>query len=275
MSDKDDYVEELRVVRRKKDTYRSNSSKSDEFESDLLRNKRSKGVAGPTESRAVDEDELRERYQGDPIYVTSDASSRELTPGQQAIADAIVEVADVLIRELVVPLVRDVAAPAVRAKFSEVAERRRARALERASSKAKAREAKVARLEVVAEPEPTPVSTDLDDLEPSAPMTRGEMLLAQLQLKLAEDYAARQRWMLEHAEVTDEDLSPTLEQAVAMMLEGRADSLSEAEREAVAEFLRQAGGVARAESEPNAEAMPEKLAIPSDEYPEAGNELPR
>lgn len=269
MSDKDDYVEELRVVRRKKDTYRSNSSKSDEFESDLLRNKRSKGVAGPTESRAVDEDELRERYQGDPIYVTSDTSSRELTPGQQAVADAIVEMADVVIRELIVPLVRDVAAPAAKAKFSELAERRRARALERAEAKAKAREVKVARLEKVDELEPTPVSTDLKELEPSVLMTRSEVLLAQLQLRLAEDYAAKQRWLLQHAEVTEEDLSPTLEQALTLMLEGRADSLSEAEREAVANFLRGVGRIRRAGIQSEAEEMPEKLAAPSDAHGDA------
>lgn len=199
----EDYVEEIRVVRRRRDTYRSNSSKSDEFESDLLRSETPRGVAGPTESRAVDEDELRERYQGDPIHVSSDASSRELSPGHQAIADAIMEVADVVMRELVVPLIRDVAAPAAKAKYSELAERRRARALERAETKAKAREVKVTKLEEVDELAPTPVSTEVDELEPSVLMTRSEVLLARLQLKLAEDYAAKQRWLLEHAEAEE------------------------------------------------------------------------
>lgn len=245
MSDDEEYLEEIRVVRRKKDTYRSNSSKSNEFESDLLRSKTTKNVAGPTESRQVDEQDLRQRYQGDQIFITQDASPRrDLTPGQQALADALVEVGGVVIRELVVPLFRDVAAPAAKAKLNELNARRRSRAAERAEAKARALEAGIARLKVVDEVKPAPATAGLEVAEPSIRITRSDHLLAQLQLKLAEDYATKQRWLVSHAEVTDEDLSPALEQSLTRILEGRADELSEEEREAVAVFLQRAGNPA-------------------------------
>lgn len=245
VSNNEEYEEELRLVRKKSDTYRSKSSKSTEFESDLLRSTTTKNVAGPTESRAVDEQELRQRYQRDPILVTQDASPRrDLTPGQQALADALVEVADVVIRELVVPLIRDVVAPAAKAKLSELAARRRIRAVERAEAKTRAREAGVSRLEVTDKLQPAPSAADLERAEPSIRITRSELFLSRLKLKLADDYAAKQRWLISHAEVTDEDLSPALEQSLTRMLEGRADELDEDEREAVAVFLQRAGSAA-------------------------------
>lgn len=236
VSDEDDYVEEIRVVRRKKDTYRSNSSKTNEYESDLLRSKSTKNVAGPTESRAVDEKELRQRFGTNSTY---DAAARPLTPGQQALADGLAELADVVIRELVVPLVRDVAAPAARAKWAEFTERRRTRAQERLEAKARAE--RTARLELVEEVVPTAPDSEVQASQPTIPVSRSDMLLARLQLQLAEDFVARQRWILDHAEVADEDLTPTLEQSLMRMLEGRADELTEPEREEVAVFLRQAG----------------------------------
>lgn len=247
--DEDEYVEEIRVVRRKKDTYRSNSSKSDEFESDLLRSNTTKNVAGPTESRAVDEEELRQKYQGDPMVINAEPRERELSPGERAVADALATVADVVIRELVVPLIRDVAVPIAQEKMGQFISRRRARALERAQAKALARETRMAKLEVVNEATPEPTGTDIEVAEPPIPMTRSDLLLAQLQLKLANEYVARQRWLLEHAEVIEDDIAPELEQPLVRMLEGRADELSEDEREAVAVFLR------RASSTPNDSAI--------------------
>ena len=249
VSGKEEYEEELRLVRKKTDTYRSKSSKSTEFESDLLRSTTTKNVAGPTESRPVDEQELRQRYQGDPILETQDASPRrDLTPGQQAradaLADALAEVADVVIRELVVPLIRDVVAPAAKAKLSELAARRRIRAVERAESKTRALEAGVARLEDADKLQLAASAADLERAEPSIRITRSDLFLSRLKLKLADDYAAKQRWLISHAEVTDEDLSPALEESLTRMLEGRADELDEDEREAVAVFLQRAGSAA-------------------------------
>jgi len=245
----DEYVEEIRIVRRKKDTYRSNSSKSDEFESDLLRDKRTKNVAGPTESRSVDEEELRQKYQGDPIFLTPDSVSiptqrREPTPTERAMADAIVELGAVVLRDFVAPLVREVALPAAKAKLSEFAERRRLKALERAEARARALETRVVELEVTVDVESAPASADVTVAEPTIAMSRSDLLLAELQLKLAEDYAARQRWLIAHAEVTDENLAPELEQAIIRILEGNANELDDDQREAVAVFLERVHGTA-------------------------------
>lgn len=244
MNDDDEYVEEIRLVRRKRDTYRSNSSKSDEFESDLLRSKSTKSVAGPTESRPLDEEALRRTYQDDSLIspqLTPDRQ-RELSPGQQALAEAIVEFGTVLIRDLVVPLVREVALPAAKAKFGELAERRRVRALERVALKAKALNEKVVELEVMVDgatvqSETVTVATP----NPAVSMSRSAYLLAQLQLKLAEDFSSQQRQLLAQADVTEEDVPPELEQSLSLMLEGHADELNDDQREAVAVFLRQAG----------------------------------
>lgn len=246
MSD-DEYEEELRLVRKKKGTQRSKSSKSDEFESDLLRDKRTKNVAGPTESRPVDEEELRQKYQGDPIFLTSEparATRREPTPAETAFVDALAEVGSVVIHDFLAPLMREVALPAAKQKLSDVAERRRIRKLQRAEARSRALEAKVIKLEVEIETEALPVATDVAVPEPAISMNRSELLLAQLQLKLAEDYAARQRWLITHSDVTNEDLSPELEKSVMRMLEGRGDELDDKEREAVTLFLRQTGDVA-------------------------------
>lgn len=242
MARDDDYVEELRVVRRKKDTYRSNSSKSNEFESDLLRDKHTKNVAGPTESRPVDEDELREKYQGDPIFVTSPSAStakRDLTPGEQALADAFVELGSIVIRDLVVPLVRDVGVPTVKAKLSALVDRRRVRALERAEAKERAIEATAQAREL--DTTRAPETAELATIEPSISMSKSDLLLARLQLHLAEEYAARQRWLVAHADVSNEDLSPELEESIARVLEGRSEELDDEQREVVAAFLHRAG----------------------------------
>jgi hypothetical protein len=92
--------------------------------------------------------------------------------------------------------------------------------------------------------DPAPAAANLEAAKPSIRITRSDLLLAQMQLKLAEDYAAKQRWLVSHAEVTDEDVSPALVQSLTLMLEGRADELDEDEREAVAVYLQRAGNVA-------------------------------
>ena len=250
VSNDGEYIEEIRVVRRRKDTHRSKSSKSRDFESDLLRSKTSKNVAGPTESRRVNEQELRERYRSDPIVVTPAVSSpRELTPSQQALADVIADAGSIVIREFQVPLIRDVAAPAAKAKLGEFAARQRIRAPERTEAETKSSDADAAQVDVVDEESFAPVA-DPEVAEPSIPVTRSALMLAQLQFKLARDYAAKQQWLISHAEVVDEDLSPELEQSLTRMLEGRANELNDEEREVVAVFLRQAENIAGSKPAP-------------------------
>ena len=252
VSNDDEYIEEIRVVRRKKDTYRSKSSKSKDFESDLLRSKATKNVAGPTESRRLSEQELREKYQDNPIVIAHTASSqRELRAAQQEIAHARTEFGITVIRELLIPLIRDVAAPAAKAKLSDFAARQRIRSIERAKANETAPEADLVGLDVIDEVKFAPEAADLEVAEPSIPITRSDLVLTQLQLKLAEEYVAKQRWLVSHAEVTDEDLSPTLEHSLTRILDGRADELDDEEREAVAVFLQWADN-----------ATPSKPALP-------------
>lgn len=247
MSDDQEYVEEIRIVRRKKDTIRSRSSKSDEFESDLLRDKNTKNVAGPTESRPVDEEALRRKYQeelrreqeDDLTFEISEwtpepAQDRELSPGQQALANAI----NGVIEEFVLPLLREVALPAAKSKLSELGERRRAKAAERAQARAQTLSRKNMVLESADEAEPESADTELATGEPVITMSRSDFKRAQLQLMLADEHGARMRWLLAHAEVEDENLSPQLERSVSLVLEGRASELDEEQREAVAFFIR-------------------------------------
>jgi hypothetical protein len=168
---------------------------------------------------------------------------REMTPGQQALVEAAVDVAiDVtttLVRELVVPLVREVALPAAKARIDEFSARRRVRAAQRAEANAQALEAKMIERDIgdeagVAEP----ATREADEtVEPSISVRRSDFLRAQIELKLAEDYAARKRWLLEHADVQDEDLTSELEVSITLVLDGRAAELGEEQREAVAAFL--------------------------------------
>jgi len=152
-------------------------------------------------------------------------------------------VGSVVIRELLIPMIRDVAAPAARAKLGEFTARQRSRALDRSKAKTKSSDTGAVQVEIVDEESVAPAA-DLEVAEPSIPITRSALLLAQLQLKLAEDYTAKQQWVVSHAEVVDEDLSPELEKSLTRMLEGRANQLNDEEREAVAVFLRRAGNIA-------------------------------
>ena len=255
----DEYVTEIREVRRRKDTQRSKSSKSTEFESDLLRNKATKNVAGPTESRPFDTDAFRQQVRDEVTAELADAESpfvydsfdsqaptpvtlekRDLPPGWQALADALADVAvDVttaLVREVVAPFLRDVALPAAKAKLDEVRARRRARAVERTVAKAQALGDRPS--EVAEESDVTGLSaTEVETAESLLRVSRSEYVRIQLELRLAEDYAARRRGLLAQADVQDEDLTPELERSIALMLEGRAPELDDDERAAVAAFL--------------------------------------
>lgn len=100
-------------------------------------------------------------------------------------------------------MIRDVAAPAARAKLGEFTARQRSRALDRSKAKTKSSDTGAVQVEIVDEESVAPAA-DLEVAEPSIPITRSALLLAQLQLKLAEDYTAKQQWVVSHAEVVDE-----------------------------------------------------------------------
>lgn len=123
-----------------------------------------------------------------------------------------------------------------KAKIDELWARHRARAVERTVAKARALADKPS--EVAEESDVAGLSaTEAETAEPLVPMSRSEHVRIQLELRLAEDYAAQRRWLLAQADVQDEDLTPELKRSIALMLEGRASELNDDERAAVAAFL--------------------------------------
>lgn len=255
MSSDEEYVEEVRLVWRRKDTYRSNSSASDEFERDLLRNKTTRGMAGPTESRAIGEQELRQRFPGEPIFPTADATSapvprQELSPEVQAIIDAVVrnimDRAERALRERAYPYVRNVAYPAAKRFARELLRHGHSRPAPH--TEPTARPVKTPPIDAASKGAgESEASTDeVDSAEPSIPMSRSDLTLIQLDLELAEDYIAHLRWLIAHADTTDDDLSPELDLLTMLVLEGRGGELDNEERQAVAAVIRKRGGAATA-----------------------------
>jgi hypothetical protein len=248
---------ELREVRRPKGTHRSRSTETPGADRELLREDGTNRNLGPSESRSVDDAALRQRYQGDPIYLTPEGISptmRELSPGQKLLA----EVTDFMLREVVAPVIHDVVhevvLPTAKTKLSEFTERRRSKASERADAKARTPAKSEADViyPLAAESDSPSVGVDgnasldsgVDVAEPVLPMRRSDLLAIQLQLKFAEEIAARQRWLLAHAVVDDEDLSPELGRMFATVLGGGADDLTDDEHELITEYLHRANGPA-------------------------------
>ena len=226
---------ELREVRRPQGTHRSRSTETPGADRELLRENGTNRNLGPSESRAVDEEALRQRYQGDGVRYGSKVSMppHELTTGQRALLEAIT----VVVREVVVPVLRDVAVPAAKTKLSEMAERRRAKALQRGIVDAQSEKADDVEVSGQQTKDEVPAAPEVEVAEPVIEMRRSELSAAQLELRITEEYADRLRWLLAHAVVSEEDSSPELEQTLSAVLEGRADELDEEEEETVAEFI--------------------------------------
>ena len=229
-------------------SHRSKSTETPGADRELLREDGTNRNLGPSESRPVNEEALRQRYQSEPIPRTS-MQMRELSPGQKALADAIAELGGRVLREIVVPIILDIAVPAAKTRFSEFAELRRTRALERAEP-----EVRTATADGVDSSSPRSSKThsdiaEVDEAGPVIEMSRSEVMTAQLQLQIAEEYAARQRWLLAHASVTEENSSEELQRIVSAVLEGRVADLSDAERETVAAYIRLASRLASSSHE--------------------------
>lgn len=243
MSDDEEYEIEIREVRRKKRTYRSKSSKSSEYERDLLRDEKTKHVAGPTESRAIDENELRQRLQSDPVIFQDDSESapdsgKELSPGEQEIVDSLSEIGNRIIDELVIPYVKNHAWPVAKEKLSKLLGTKWSSTDEQASLENSELETRGAELnDDGCEGTPESNATALVVREPSIRLTQSQMMEVQLWLKRAEDYAELYRWLRDHAEVADEDRDPELEAAPSLAIEGRDDDLNDEHRQVINPFL--------------------------------------
>src|SRR5262245_36864311 len=97
---------QLRRVRVPKGTHFSDSKETPGAERELLREDGTNKLLGPPESFPVDQDAMY----GVPAYepdLPSSAGEPELSPSQQALADAIADLFETVIREAVIPVVKE------------------------------------------------------------------------------------------------------------------------------------------------------------------------
>lgn len=239
-SDDDEWV--LREVRVPKGTHLSDSKETPGAERTLLREDGSNKLLGPPEARPVEGADLLSAY---PYthYSPSEPEDTELTPAQKELADALTEIITEVAREVVLPLVRDVLAPALRVKINELAIRIKAKSIE---AYGRARTGKQVRSlghrrdrdssGVVARgPEQTGITMSVDDFR--------EYFLRAM---AAEQFAAQLKQLLLTVRVQDAELSPELEQAIRLALEGEIAALDEDMIVSIVEFL---GGTRSADGE--------------------------
>ncbi|QNA72475.1 hypothetical protein C8250_011605 [Streptomyces sp. So13.3] len=212
----------LRFVRIPEGTHLSGSKDSLGIERDLLREDGTNKLLGPTESFPADVGALLR----DHAYKTDclrNADVRELSPTQQALADAIAEALEVVVREFVVPVFREVVAPAVMRKLSGIT-----RSLLSAIIEARG-QAGTTELAVPTATPPADSSKELDAAveEPTLSMSSAEFWERLIAALVAEEFAAAQKVMISNARIEDGDLSPELKSAIKLVLEKNASLLDE------------------------------------------------
>jgi hypothetical protein len=199
---------ELRETRRPKGTHRSRSSETPGADRELLREDGTNRNLGASESRPVDEEALRRRYQSGPASPASAAArQRQLSPGQRLFIETAAELSFDALKEIALPYVRDRILPKAKAKIRTHIAGRKANALSVAQLD----------LEDVSAVDHRSLSSDdhsaddstieyLGESEQAIPMTQNEYSLAQDRLEIAEEYTRRLRWLLAHAEVSNDAL---------------------------------------------------------------------
>jgi hypothetical protein len=222
---------QLRWVRVPEGTHLSDSKGSAGAERDLLREDRTNKLLGPTESVPADIDEIRGARGHEP---ESPRRARELSPAQRARADTIVDLLEIVIDDVVVPVVREVVVPAIRRKLSEVTKNLRS------STKPSRGQVAPAQHDGLPERPRAEPSADIDVVvaKPTIAVSGAEFRARLLEALAAERYAAAQRRMLASARIEDHDVSPELERAIKLVLEGNTEAVDEATLAEVAVFLR-------------------------------------
>lgn len=241
---------QLRRVRVPKGTHFSDSKDTPGAERELLREDGTNKLLGPPESFPVDEEATFgvRAYDSDSPRSTD---ARELSPGQQAIADAIVNGGAWVLREVAAPVYREFVAPAIKRKSSEIAKSLRS-AIKEASGKPGST--------VLAVLTATPTadsSKELDAVveEPGINMSSAEYRERVMDVLTAERFAAEQKRVLANAQVGEDDLPPGLKSAIKLVLEGNASFLDEETLAVVVNFL---GGARIASGE---DVLPRNEAI--------------
>ncbi|MDX3375537.1 hypothetical protein ACH475_03630 [Streptomyces globisporus] len=212
----------LRFVRIPEGTHLSDSKDSPGIERDLLREDGTNKLLGPTESFPADVDALL-RDRGYNTDALRSADVRELSPAQQALADAIAEALEAVVREFVVPAFKEVVAPAIKRKLSEIT-----RSLRSAIREARG-QAGTTELTVLAGTPQSDYSKELDAAveEPTVSMSSAEFRERLIAALVAEEFAATQRRMLSNAYIEDDDLFPEFKSAITLELEGDSSLLDE------------------------------------------------
>ncbi|MET8531508.1 hypothetical protein ABZV67_05975 [Streptomyces sp. NPDC005065] len=212
----------LRFVRIPEGTHLSDSKDTPGIERDLLREDGTNKILGPTESFQADVDALLRDHAYKADLLRS-ADVRELSPTQQALADALAEALEAVVREFVVPVFKEVVAPAIKRKLSGIAKSLRS-AIREARGQAGTTE-----LAVLTATPPADSSKELDAAveEPTISMSSAEFRERLIAALVAEEFAAKQKRMLSNARIEDGDLPPELKSAIKLVLEGNASLLDE------------------------------------------------
>ncbi|MEV4548573.1 hypothetical protein [Nonomuraea wenchangensis] len=198
----------------------------------LLREDGTNKLLGPAESCPADEGALRRVQAYEPDSPRS-ADVRELSPAQQALADAIAVVLEIAVREVVLPYAREVAAPALKRKLSAITKSLRSKTREVGTP------AGTAVLTLTSTP-PTDPSREVDAAveEPITSMSSAEYRQRLIATLAAEAYATDQKRVLANTRIEDGELPPELRRAIMLALDGNSSSLDEETLAVVTKFLR-------------------------------------
>ncbi|MFJ5698998.1 hypothetical protein [Arthrobacter sp. NPDC093139] len=223
---------QLRRVRVPKGTHFSESKDTPGAERELLREDGTNKLLGPPESFPVDEAAMFGAHAYAPDSPRS-TDTRELSPTQQAIADAIVDGGAWVLREVAAPVFKELVAPAIKRKSSEIAKSLRS-AIREASGKAGSTELAV----LTATPSADP-SKEVDAAveEPGISMSSAEFRERVIEVLAAERFAEERKRVLVNARIEDDDLPPELKSAIKLVLEGSASLLDEETLAVVVKFL--------------------------------------
>lgn len=223
---------ELRRVRVPKGTHLSKSTDSEGAQRDLLREDGTNKLLGPTESMAVEEDDLDRAYSSENAP-SRDSGEPELPWAAQLVSDVIEEVVESIDWEAVF---EHIVAPAAKRTKDRVANRLRSTF----------RRTKTEIVEFVPEGSPTSsTQVDTQDDDATFVLGRDEYRQTVIAVLAAEAFAARQREFLANARIAEDNVPEELVRAVTLVLEGNASSLAADELEGVMKFLEEKPAVAQ------------------------------
>lgn len=220
----------LRWVRIPEGTHLADSKDTPGVERDLLYEDGTNKLRGPTESFPADEDAFR-RVREHETDSPRGADQRELSPTQRAIADAVVELSERVLWDIILPVVNERVAPAITEVVIPAAKRKLsglANSLRSATREAIGRAGTTdLALQTATPPADSSKEVDAAVEEPRISMSSAEFRERLIVAKAAEEFAAEQRRMLSNARIEDDDVGPELKSAIKLELEGNASLLGE------------------------------------------------